>query len=94
MEKTNVGIELNSKLYNELDEICEDLGMSVDDAFQIFARKMVNEQGIPFEVTEKEYPHDEKHQLIKVAKIAASAALIISLIWGIVHLVRDLKNRF
>ncbi|WP_304769883.1 type II toxin-antitoxin system RelB/DinJ family antitoxin, partial [Ileibacterium valens] len=52
MAVTNVSFEMNDKLKNQMEEICEDLGMSMDDAFQIFARKMVNEEGLPFEVTE------------------------------------------
>lgn len=94
MEKTNVDLVLNTKLYKEMDEVCEDLGMSVEDAFQIFARKMVNEQGIPFEVTEKEYPVEEKkNTFLKVAEIAAGVGVIAALIAGIVSIVKAIKDR-
>lgn len=93
MDKTNVELQLNTKLYNEMDEVCEDLGMTVDDAFQIFARKMVNEQGIPFEVTEKEYPQeDHKALLLKITEMIAGIGLLIALTAGIVSLIRALKD--
>lgn len=81
MAQTNVSFEMNDKLKNQMEEICEDLGMSMDDAFQIFARKMVNEDGIPFEVTEADYPREERDEKIKKligigAAIAAVCALI------------------
>lgn len=93
--KTNVEFELNTKLYDEMDEICEDLGMTVDDAFQIFARKMVNEQGIPFEVTEKEYPEDEKREnCLKLLRLGACIALIVTAVAGIFHCIRALRDRY
>ncbi len=87
MAVTNVSFEMNDKLKNQMEDICEDLGMSMDDAFQIFARKMVNEEGIPFEVTEADYPREDGHEKLKkvctiaaaVAGVCAAAALLIRL---------------
>ncbi len=87
MAVTNVSFEMNDKLKNQMEEICEDLGMSMDDAFQIFARKMVNEEGLPFEVTEADYPVDEKEEKLKKAcAIAAATAAVCALIALIVRL--------
>lgn len=94
MAQTNVSFEMNDKLKDEMEEICEDLGMSMDDAFQIFARKMVNEQGIPFEVTERDYPVDETEEKIKKAVgCAAIIAVIVSVVCLIAKLCRHHDER-
>lgn len=88
MATTNVSFEMNEKLKDQMSELCEELGMDIDDAFQLFARKMVNEQEIPFEVTEKELPMSEGEQIVRTvikwtaitAAITAAAALIIRLV--------------
>lgn len=89
MAMTNVSFEMNEKLRDEMAELCEDLGMEIDDAFQLFARKMVNEQEIPFEVTEKELPVSEKEEavltVIKWGAIAAGIAACIALIASLIR---------
>lgn len=94
MAQTNVSFEMNEKLRDNLAELCDELGMSIDDAFQLFARKMVNEQGIPFEVTEKEYPVDEgKETVVKVVKIVAAVSAAIAALAALCHLIRFLCRR-
>lgn len=78
MAMTNVSFEMNEKLKNQMEDICEDLGMSMDDAFQIFARKMVNEEGLPFEVTEADYPADEKEEKLKKPSRLQPASLLFA----------------
>lgn len=31
--------------------ICEDLGLSIQEAFTVFAKKVIREQGIPFAIS-------------------------------------------
>lgn len=90
MTQSNVSFEMNDKLRNNMEELCDELGMSMDDAFRLFARKMVNEQGIPFEVTEKEVDDDETETVRKVVKWTAIAAALISCFCIIRLLVRKL----
>ena len=76
MAQTNVVIEMNEKLKNQFDTICEDLGMDAETAMNIFAQKMVNEQQMPFEITAKDYPVDEDElRKERMKKILASAAI-------------------
>ena len=76
MAQTNVVIEMNEKLKNQFDTICEDLGMDAETAMNIFAQKMVNEQQMPFEITAKDYPVDEDElRKERMKKILASAAV-------------------
>ncbi len=93
MATTNVSFEMNEKLKDQMSELCEELGMDIDDAFQLFARKMVNEQEIPFEVTEKELPMSEGEQIVRtVIKWTAIAAAITAAAALIVRLVRVFKR--
>lgn len=52
MAKTvNVNFRMDSVLKQQMDAICEELGMSLTTAFTIFARKVCREKKIPFEVS-------------------------------------------
>ena len=51
MAQTNISFEMSEKLKDQMEQLCEDLDLTMEEAFQIFAAKMVNEQGMPFEVT-------------------------------------------
>ncbi len=93
MAQTNVSFEMNTKLYDEMTKLCNDLGMDTDEAFQLFAQKMVNEKQIPFEVTLKDIPakvtEEKVFHFVKltviVATIAAAMAVIIKLFRQLAH---------
>lgn len=94
MAQSNVSFEMNDKLIDRMEDLCDELGMSMEDAFQLFARKMVNEQGIPFEVTEKEYPVDEKEEIIeKAVKWTAIITAVVAAVSLIGHLIHWMKKR-
>lgn len=89
MAQTNISFEMNDKLASRMEDVCEDLGLSMEEAFQIFASRMVREDGIPFEVKEEDYPRDEKKELaVKVLKISSLVLLTVAairVIAGIIH---------
>ncbi|WP_237224589.1 type II toxin-antitoxin system RelB/DinJ family antitoxin [Rothia nasisuis] len=45
-----VEVKLDEQTKRDLEVLCQELGITVSDAFSMFARKMVREQRIPFEV--------------------------------------------
>lgn len=49
-QSININIRMNKDLKNQMDELCEKLGLTVSGAFTIFAKAMVRRQGIPFDV--------------------------------------------
>lgn len=51
MSQVLVNFRMDSDLKKEMEEVCTELGLSMTAAFTIFARKMVREQGIPFDVS-------------------------------------------
>ena len=50
MAKANVNIEMDADLKEKFEEFCDDMGLDMNTAFNIFAKKVVNEYRIPFEI--------------------------------------------
>lgn len=51
MAQTNVNIRMDETLKQQFDHLCNELGMNMSTAFNIFARTMVRQQKIPFEIS-------------------------------------------
>ena len=50
MAQANVNIRMDAELKNNLDQLCNELGMTSSTAVNIFAKAMVRKGGIPFDV--------------------------------------------
>lgn len=64
MAQTNINIRMDSELKKQFEDFCADVGMSMTTAFNIFARKAVRENRIPFEVS-GDIPNEETRRAIK-----------------------------
>ena len=51
MAQTNVNIRMDEDLKREFDKICNDLGLTMTAAFTVFAKTVVRQQRIPFEIS-------------------------------------------
>lgn len=51
MAQTNVNIRMDEATKAAFDKFCDEIGISVSAAFNIFAKTVVREQRIPFELT-------------------------------------------
>lgn len=51
MAQTNVNIRMDEATKIAFDKFCQEIGLSVSSAFNIFAKTVVREQRIPFELT-------------------------------------------
>lgn len=51
MSQVAFSVRMDSELKEKFEKLCDDLGMNMTTAFNIFARTVVREQGIPFEVS-------------------------------------------
>ena len=58
MATTTVSIRMDSELKRRFEQFCEDVGMSKTTAFTIYAKKVVNEDRIPFDIG-REIPNEE-----------------------------------
>lgn len=50
MAQTNISIRMDEDLKRQFDAFCSDIGMNMTTAFSIFAKTVVREQRIPFEL--------------------------------------------
>ncbi len=50
MAQTNVNIRIDETDKRRFDEICGQLGMTMSTAFNIFAKAVIRQGGIPFEL--------------------------------------------
>ena len=67
MAQTNINIRMDSELKKQFEDFCADVGMSMTTAFNIFARKAVRENRIPFEVS-GDIPNEETRKAIENAR--------------------------
>jgi len=51
MAQSMVNIRMDEDLKKSMEQVCQELGMSMTTAFTIFAKKMSREKRIPFEVS-------------------------------------------
>ena len=51
MAQTNINIRIDENLKKDFDTLCDDLGLTMTAAFNIFAKTMVRQQRIPFEIS-------------------------------------------
>ena len=51
MCQTTMTIRIDDGLKRDFDKVCDDLGMPMSTAINIFAKKVVREKRIPFEVS-------------------------------------------
>lgn len=51
MAQTNVNIRMDESTKKAFDKFCSEIGLSVSSAFNIFAKTVVREQRIPFELS-------------------------------------------
>lgn len=51
MAQTNINIRMDDNLKQQFDHLCNELGLNMSTAINIFARTMVRQQKIPFEIS-------------------------------------------
>lgn len=75
MATTTVSIRMDSELKRRFEQFCEDVGMSMTTAFTIYAKKVVNENRIPFDIG-REIPNEETLAAIdEVRRMKADTSL-------------------
>jgi DNA-damage-inducible protein J len=69
MAQQTFSIRMDEKLKKEFDLLVEDMGMNATTAFNIFARAVVREKKIPFEINTTESKKEQtltKKQLLEL----------------------------
>ena len=68
MTQATFSIRMDEKLKKQFDELCENFGMSATTAFNVFAKAVVRERKIPFEISAPE-PKITKEQALEALRI-------------------------
>ena len=55
---TNVNFRMDKNLKIRFDKVCNELGLSMSTAFTVFAKTMVRQQRVPFDIS-LEVPNEE-----------------------------------
>lgn len=67
MNQSAFSVRMDSQLKNEFSLICEDFGMPVSTAITLFAKAVVREHRIPFEI-KSDLPNTLTRQTIELAE--------------------------
>ena len=61
MSQTSINIRMDAELKKQFDMFCNDMGLTMSTAVNIFAKKAVREYRIPFEIS-GDIPNQETRQ--------------------------------
>ena len=67
MANTSINIRMDADLKRQFEAFCSDVGMTMTTAFNVFARKVVREYRIPFEIS-GDVPNAETVEAIQEVK--------------------------
>ncbi len=68
MAQTNVNIRMDEDLKKQFDAFCSDIGMNMTTAFCVFAKTVVRERRIPFEITTESDPFYSSSNMKRLKK--------------------------
>ena len=71
MSQTTVSIRMDDDVKTGREKVCRELGMNLSTAFTIYARKVVQEKRIPFDVSIDPFYSEENQRVLaeRVARI-------------------------
>lgn len=56
--EVNINIKLDEKIKNEMEAVCLEMGLSMSEIFNVFAKRVAREGRIPFELSDDDYLED------------------------------------
>ncbi|MGN1346649.1 MAG: type II toxin-antitoxin system RelB/DinJ family antitoxin [Eubacteriales bacterium] len=68
MAQTLINIRMDEELKRSFDKVCSELGMNMTTAITIFAKKMVRENRVPFEVSIDPFYSEKNLQSLEESK--------------------------
>ena len=77
MAQSLVNIRMDEELKKEFDYVCTELGLNMSTAITIFAKKMVRENGIPFEVSFDPFYSEKNQKVLRESIEQAKAGNVI-----------------
>lgn len=74
MSQSTFSVRMEENLKTQFEELCDSFGMNMNTAFNVFARAVVRERRIPFEISEG------KNQITREGALAALDAIRVKAI--------------
>ena len=65
-KKVTVSLKLDADVKESMEQVCSELGLSMSEAFTVFAKKVGREKRIPFEVSVDPFYSEEN--MLKLRK--------------------------
>ncbi len=75
MSSINVNIRMDQDLKQRFEEFCNDMGMTMTTAFNVFAKKVVREYRIPFEIGAEKPNAETREAIEEVRRMKADSTL-------------------
>lgn len=66
MKQSTINIRLEEELKKEFEKVCDKLGLSMSTAFNVFAKAVVLQEKIPFELTTQKDPFYSEENMIRL----------------------------
>ena len=67
MSQASINIRIDNELKKQFEAFCSDVGMSMTTAFCIFAKTVVKQQKIPFEISSDPFYSEENMQRLHMS---------------------------
>lgn len=71
MAQAMVNFRMDEGLKKDMEKVCSDMGMSMTTALTVFAKKVVQEQRIPFELTANADPFYSESNMNYLRKVVS-----------------------
>lgn len=66
----NVSVRMENETKKEFEKFCKDVGLSISAAFNIFAKKVIRERRIPFDISNEDPFYSAENQARLERRIA------------------------
>ena len=75
MANININIRMDAELKKEFESFCDDVGMTMTTAFNLFAKKVVRENRIPFEISRDVSNEETKEAIHEVRRMKKDSSM-------------------
>ena len=66
----NVSVRMDNETKKEFEKFCKDVGLSISSAFNLFAKKVIREHRIPFDISNEDPFYSEENQKLLESRIS------------------------
>ena len=91
MGNINVNIRMDETLKKQFEDFCSEIGMNMTTAFTVFAKKVVQENRIPFEISCRKY-NTETIEAIEEVKMMKKNPALGKTYTNVSHMMEDILS--